>query len=338
MSEPFWANNPKGLFTEPNFIPCQECGVEVNLNRLTRFVLYLSVILSALRRTTKWLYMGLFLVAVIGILYFLSPNKMKKSEAFGNIYDRPKPAVPVGFNYTGALGPGDSLPQYYSTPEGSPYFYGKQEGLLNQLNNPTAIHNMGNTGNPGSPYQTPLTNYGVGPQAVRVTADVLNAPDSAAFFQDPVLRAPTSNNPFMNVMPLDYGAPPVFDNYNRYEKVNYPTPESQNIREEVKSNFEKGLYQNAGGKLWDRMNSQREYVSQPVGSVPNDQAEFANWLYGAPEGRICKTGSVYDRYGLKYTDDSLVCNGFNVASPSNKGLLNGGLMSSVAKDPGMYQQ
>lgn len=240
---------------------------------------------------------------------------------------------------SGSLSSYSNLPQYYQTPDGSPFFYGKQEGLLNQLNNPTKIHYQGYGGNPGSPYQVPITNYGIGPQGVRVTADVMDTPPSV-FMQDPVLRTPTKNNPFMNVMPLDYDAPPVFDNYHRYEKVNYPTPETQKIRNEVETKFEDGLYQNASGRLWDRTNSQREFISQPVGGVPSNQAAFSQWLYGANAeagGAVCKSGSIWQKYGVQYTDDSLVCNGFNVASPTNKGLLDGNLMSSVAQSPGIYQ-
>jgi hypothetical protein len=70
----------------------------------------------------------------------------------------------------------------------------------------------------------------------------------------------------------------------------------------------------------------------PVGSVPNNQPEFAQFLYGT--GPVCKNGSIYQNYGLKYTDDSLVCNGYNVAEPTNKGLLNGTLMSSVDQGKG----
>ncbi len=278
-----------------------------------------------MKSTKKLFYVAL----IVGILYFIS-SKQSMSEAFGNIS---RPAVPAGlYGPSGSMKP-SGLPQYYETPAGSPLFYGKQEGLLNQLNNPTQIHHMPQHTGP-SPYQYPMLNYGVGPQAANVTDTVLNTPEGV-FMKDPVLRTPTANNPFMNVMPLDYGAPPIFDNYNRYEKVNYPTPDSQHIREEVESEFERGLYQNANGRLWDRTNSQRQFVSQPVGSVPNDQGEFANWLYGTPGN--CKHSSIWDRYGVQYTDESLLCNGFNVATPTNKGLLNENLMSSVAKSPGMYQ-
>ena len=316
--EPFWTQNIYYLTNEPNFFPCNSCGTNKNLNRITRFILIASIIVAAIVKTTRPLYLGLFTITAIAILYFLSPKQMTNfnKESFGN------------YGPSGALET-SSIPQLYNVPQGSPFFYGQQESLLNQANNPTAVkpvtvHNL------PSPYQTPMLNYGIGPQAVRVTADVLNAPNFNAFFQEPVLRAPTKDNPFMNVMPLDYDASPVFQNYNRYEKVTYPTPKSQEIREEVKNEFEKGLYQNASGKLWERTNSQRQFVSQPIGSVPNDQTEFAMWNYGNTQGN-CKAGSIWDRYGVEYTDDSLLCNGFNVASPTNQGLLNGNLMSSVQK-------
>lgn len=330
MSEvPFWTQDIYYLTNEVNFFPCSKCSMTKNLNRITRFVLISSILLAYVVKTTRPLYLGLFLITSIAVLYFLSPKQMNINnyENFGNYEYGSSGAVETPF-----------IKQNYEVPAGSPFFYGKQESLLNKPNNSTTVHNqyqpMTSYKLP-SPYQTPMLNYGIGPQAARVTANVLNAPNFGAFFKDPVLRAPTKDNPFMNVMPLDYDAVPVFQDYNRYEKVSYPTPKSQEIRNEVKSEFEKGLYKNAAGKLWDRENSQREFVSQPVGSVPSDQAEFAQWLYG--NTGTCKQGSVYDRYGLKYTDDSLLCNGFNVASPTNQGLLNGGLMSSVDKSPGLYK-
>ena len=336
VSEPFWIYNTEYLFKHSNFIPESGLSPEENLNRFTRFIIVCSILIGYVTRSTRPLYLGLFAIAAIGILYFLSHKQMNRSEAFGNLDFRPAKtgaAIPIGlYGPSGSLSPMHTMAQHYGAG-------GSQESLLYKANNPTRVSPSGFLSGGPSPYQTPMLNYGIGPQAARITSDVVNAPNPGAFFQDPVLRAPTRNNPFMNVMPLDYDAPPVFSDYNRYEKLNYPTPDSQQIREEVKSEFEDGLFQNASGMLWNRTNSQREYVSQPVGSVPSDQAEYANWLYGTggeAGGKNCKAGSIWDRYGLQYTDDSLLCTGFNVASPTNKGLLNGGLMSSVAQSPGMY--
>jgi len=223
-------------------------------------------------------------------------------------------------------GNGINLPEKYNVPPGSRNFYGKQESLLNKLDNPTRVNNFLGYNFP-SPYQNPSLNYGVGPQAANVTEEVLSAPDSQAFLQSPILRAPTKENPFMNVMPLDYDAPPLFEDYNRYEKSTYPSNKDLEIRSQLKNDFEDNLYQNADSLFWNRLNSQRQYISQPVGSVPNDQNEFSNWLYSVPNN--CKAGSIYMNYGVQYTDDSLLCTGWSLPIMSNKGLLNGNLMSSV---------
>jgi hypothetical protein len=228
---------------------------------------------------------------------------------------------------TGSFGGnGAKLPRHQNVPGGSPFYYGRQESLLNKLDNPTRINNFMGYNFP-SPYQNPSFNYGVGPQAANVTQEVLSAPDKDMFWGDPILREPTRDNPFMNVMPMDYDAPPLFADYVHYEKSTYPSQKELEVRNLVKNKFEDGLIQNADSLFWERLNSQREFVSQPVGSVPNNQAEFANWLYGTPGN--CKQGSVFVGYGVEYTKDSLLCNGFNAAEPTNKGLLNGNLMSSV---------
>jgi len=227
---------------------------------------------------------------------------------------------------SGAFEQKSRLPRHQNVPKGSRNFYGRQESLLNQLDNPTRINNFSGYNLP-SPYQNPSLNYGVGPQAANLTQEVMSSQDPSSFWESPVLREPTTDNPFMNVMPMDYDAPPLFADYNHYEKSTNPSRKELMVRDGVKNNFEKGLIQNADSLLWQRLNSQRQFVSQPVGTVPNNQGEFANWLYGVPG--TCKQGSVFVGYGVEYTKDSMLCNGFNQAEPTNHGLLNGNLMSSV---------
>lgn len=146
----------------------------------------------------------------------------------------------------------------------------------------------------------------------------------------PTLRLPTDNNPFMNVMPIDYGTQPEYADYPRY---NVPDSKNSNkvIDKRIKQSFDKNLIRDADSMLWERLNSQREYISQPVGSVPNNQDEYANWLYGTNGN--CKHGSIYARHSFKNTDESMLCNGFNVSAPTNMGLLGKNLMSSVYSGP-----
>jgi hypothetical protein len=162
---------------------------------------------------------------------------------------------------------------------------------------------------------------------MNVTQEFLSAPNKDVFWEQPILREPTRDNPMMNVMPMDYDSPPLFADYVHYEKSTVPSQKELEVRKLVKNKFEDGLIQNADSLFWNRLNSQREFVSQPVGTVPSNQMEFAQWLYG--NKNVCKQGSVFVGYGVKYTDDSLLCNGFNAAEPTNMGLLNGNLSSSV---------
>ena len=226
----------------------------------------------------------------------------------------------------GSFNTGKKLPQKYQVPKGTPLYYGAQESLLNKPDTNTRVGGFMSFNMP-SPYKNPNSNYGSGPYVTNVIQEVMSAPDPSAWSRLPVLREPTKDNPMMNVMPLDYDQPQVFGDYYHYEKSTYPSSKDLEIRGLVKNDFEDGLIQNSDSLFWNRLNSQREWVSQPVGGVPSNQAEFANWLYGTPGD--CKMGSVFVNYGVQYTDDSLLCNGFNVAEPTNKGLLNGNLMSSV---------
>lgn len=347
IHEPFWATKPNYLFNNFHFIPCNNCSMGTNMNRVTRCVLYISVIVAVVYKSTQPLYIGIILMGIIVILYFLSLKQMSHgTEQFSNVnmdsmypmvnniynlgmdirdtmgYSNVVPSIPYGYGYTGSLS--TAMPQYYDVPPGT----NLQNGLLYQPDQTLGRNFTGVDTNLPSPYTYPLYNYGPGPELKRVVEEVDQV---KSFDQEPIRREPTKNNPFMNVMPIDYDAPPVFNDYNRYESLNYPSVSGQEVRQNVEDEFVKGLYQGPNGKLWDRVNSQRQYVSQPVGSVPNNQAEFANWLYAPNAGVVCKSGSIWSRYGVKYTDDSLACNGYNVSVPTNKGLLSGNLMSSVAK-------
>jgi hypothetical protein len=232
------------------------------------------------------------------------------------------------YNTHGSFSNKSNVPQNYNVPKGSPMYYGQQESLLNLPDNSTGTSTKPAFYGGPSPYDNPKFNYGFGPQAANIEQQYNSAPNKVVFSKKPTLREPTPNNPMMNVSPLDYGMEPVFDNYDRYLTNAYPSKNNQDVKELVKTNFEKGLFQDADSMLWERTNSQRQFVSAPVGSVPNNQGEYASWLWGLPG--TCKMGSVFQKYGVKYTDDSLLCTaGHSVPPMTNKGLLGGKLMSSV---------
>ena len=94
---------------------------------------------------------------------------------------------------------------------------------------------------------------------------------------------PTKDNPFMNVQMTDYT-----DNPNR-ESAN-KVDDSLELRENITQNFNNKLYRNVGD-IFERENSQRQFYTNPITTIPNDQTKFAEWLYKTPP--TCKEGNGY---------------------------------------------
>jgi len=94
--------------------------------------------------------------------------------------------------------------------------------------------------------------------------------------EQPECIAPTLNNPFMNVLQNEY-----IDNPTRP-----PACEYEDVRDELESNFHYNLYQDLGDNIWEKNNSQRQFFTMPYTTIPNNQGDFARWLYKV--GPVCK--------------------------------------------------
>ena len=100
----------------------------------------------------------------------------------------------------------------------------------------------------------------------RVTGEQTKKPDVTYS-----CRKPTPDNPLMN--------PPVSDfNTDAPEACNVDDKE---INNEITKAFSTNLYSDVGD-VFSKMNSQRLFYTVPNTAIPNNQGEFANWLYRAP--------------------------------------------------------
>jgi hypothetical protein len=95
----------------------------------------------------------------------------------------------------------------------------------------------------------------------------------------------TKNNPFMNVLVTDYK-----DNPNRDAEISKHVyfdndDKRQEIQKTIKHNFKNNLYKDVSD-VFGRMNSERQFYTTPITTIPNDQGNFAKWLYGRP--KTCK--------------------------------------------------
>lgn len=94
--------------------------------------------------------------------------------------------------------------------------------------------------------------------------------------EQPECIPPTLNNPFMNVLQNEY-----IDNPTRPAACEY-----EDVRDELESNFHYNLYQDLGDNIWQKNNSQRQFFTMPYTTIPNNQGDFARWLYKI--GPTCK--------------------------------------------------
>jgi hypothetical protein len=93
---------------------------------------------------------------------------------------------------------------------------------------------------------------------------------------------PTAANPFMNVLISEISENPL-----RPAAANI---QSVKIRSELDSYFDT-MFAGDPGDTFNRTQSQRQWVTMPSTTIPNDQESYQNWLYRV-EGRTCKEGNL----------------------------------------------
>jgi hypothetical protein len=103
-------------------------------------------------------------------------------------------------------------------------------------------------------------------------------------------RKPTLENPYNNILFSDYT-----DSSNLAEPCNI---DEKDVKE-MQNLYNSSIYRNIDD-VYERENSQRLFYTLPVQTVPNDQTNFANWLYKT--GPSCKENSQNCNY---YQDPSM---------------------------------
>lgn len=109
----------------------------------------------------------------------------------------------------------------------------------------------------------------------------------------PDYTPPTARNLFMNVL-LDE----IKYNPGRPEAAPVDNP----LVKQTMDDYFRVQWFSDPTDVFGKNQSQRQFVTQPSTTVPNDQGSFANWLYKIP-GKTCKEGG---RYCLPSTDGSPV--------------------------------
>ena len=89
-------------------------------------------------------------------------------------------------------------------------------------------------------------------------------------YHDQSCQVPTQNNPFMNILPADY--------HNQPNRPPACLHSDLDIYKQVKTHFNHNLYQDVED-IWDKRNSQREFITMPITTIPNDRESFMKWCW-----------------------------------------------------------
>lgn len=98
---------------------------------------------------------------------------------------------------------------------------------------------------------------------------------------------PTRDNPFMNIMVTDYNKFP-----NRPPAGSWTDPR---VKDDVHSNFDAGLMR-GDDDVFNKQASDRQYYTMPSTTIPNNQGDFARWLYHVPAKTYKEDGIILDQF------------------------------------------
>lgn len=96
----------------------------------------------------------------------------------------------------------------------------------------------------------------------------------------PAATAPTAANPFMNVTVDEI----------KYNPQRPAAEDASSLQNRLTlDDFFRTEFNRDAGDVFGKNQSQRQFVTMPATTIPNDQGSFAQWLYGNP-GKTCKEG------------------------------------------------
>lgn len=263
-NEEFWMNDVHELYRRGNylkFFPKYNTTRIEQLNAITRMCLYFIALVFMFNKGEEWLYLPITLIVFVVILYNVNQydlfgGRKELNKLLGIRSDKKK----VDANAIKEQYKHDANVKYNTEIDTEDEYY-KNYDLEAAYIDSNGDYQY------GSKYEIPKAGD---------KREQLYTVDELEDYRRNTCRRPTIDNPFMNPSILDYNnnEPPVACN-----------ADDDFVDESTRVNFNHNLFRNVD-ELWERENSQRQFYTVPNTAVPNNQTEFAKWLYKIPS--ICK--------------------------------------------------
>ena len=272
--EEFWLDDITELYKNNNytrFFPKYDSTRIEQMNAISRFAIYLIILILMFSENYEWLYLPITLLVLIVFLY-----NINKTDRFANnkelskilaIRDKSKKenCIKKEIEY---IQDGDKRVELETD------FFPDKHGLSSS-NLESGMYDSDGELSTG-PFYGPPSEFCK--SSASGWNDSLFSVVEIDEFERNVCRRPSDGNPFMNLTISDYnnGDPPQACNAS-----------DDDIKNEMKVNFNKDLFRDVD-ELWDRHNSQRQFYTMPNTAVPNNQKEAAEWFYKVPYDYTCK--------------------------------------------------
>lgn len=268
--EKFWLDDFTVLYKNYTvFFPKYEMTRIEQLNALSRLFFYMIIVLLIFNKRDFWLYIPIIGLIVVIVLYFLHKYDIEgKNKDFLRILD---------------IRRGDKLDEInknkilYRHDAEEKIIDDKDPNYNKDLENIDYTLEAGIIDSNGDIRIGPK--YDTSSMQVNYNNESLYTPGELKEYQVNTCRRPTHDNPFMNPSIKEFGnvSPPAACN-----------ADDDQIKENIRVNFNHDLFRDVD-ELWERANSQRQFYTVPNTMIPNNQTEFANWLYKIPEEYVCKS-------------------------------------------------
>ena len=298
MDEKFWIEDPNIIYKNYYIIlPTQNMNRITQLNTVTRFLMYfiiLCILFGSEQTIIIYLLIGIILIIIFYYIYISDPkgiqqdliSEAEKSEKiFTNDGDEEnescsncqenfelnKPMVSLYDSVKNQVFKGNAKPNVDFEVE---------SGYIDSDGNKKLGPNYSDI------------NYSDYVKKQKKNKQKKVTWEKDQLYRKDTCRQPTVQNPFANIVFSDY-----LDANNLAQPCNADDPEVSN---QMQNLYNSSIYRNLSD-VWERENSQRMFYTTPIQTIPNNQSDFANWLYKT--GPSCKENTEYCTY---YQDPIMV--------------------------------
>lgn len=278
----FWLDDITVLYKNNNyinFVPGSNMSRVEQLNAITRFFMYLIIILFLFDTTAEYMYLPIVGIIMIIVLYniFKSDNDGKKeelirmknnnSEKLNKLEDFENKS---DINYR----------TYQIDDDGDIITFDIDSISDSNKSNVSSI----NKNNQDSKLETNIGFYDSN-NVLQYNNDKNNdkaenklkySLDDIRLYEDSKCRRPTYDNPYMN------------STINDFNTDNSPiacNSDDEDIKKDIEIKFNEDMYRDIDD-VYDKFNSQRQFFTV-ANNIPNDMEAFARWCYKFPP--TCKT-------------------------------------------------